>query len=55
MIQEVGMSLSGTIEKLTKRIYIVNINNNNRYLPNYAHVGQANTINKGTNTIQANY
>jgi hypothetical protein len=22
---------------------------------NYAHVGQANTINKGTNTIQANY
>jgi len=24
--QEVGMSLSGTIEKLTKRIYIANIN-----------------------------
>jgi len=28
---------------------------NNLYLQNYAHVGQANTINKGTNTIQANY
>ena len=47
--------LSQTNYRLIKDIYKYSEYIYNLYLQNYAHVGQSNTINKGTNTIQANY